>query len=81
MEGIVGYRINRMLQFKYTWTKNTTLVISSDGMGRYAQQIKELNGCLPALAAAVLYRDFAYRTDDTTIVVVRNASDNNASIN
>lgn len=79
MEGIVGYKISRLRQFKYPWTENTTLVISSDGIGRYAEQISKLHDCRPVLAAAILYRDFARRTDDATIVVIRNLRDDSVS--
>jgi anti-sigma regulatory factor (Ser/Thr protein kinase) len=71
--GIVGHECRKIQTFSYPWSKESVLVLYSDGLltrwtlARYPA----LRGRDPALIAAVLYRDFARGRDDVTVVVGR----------
>lgn len=74
--GVVGDQMRRVQEFTYPCPAGALLVLHSDGvterwdLDRYAAA----RGRDPALLAALLYRDFARRTDDATVVVARAAA-------
>jgi anti-sigma regulatory factor (Ser/Thr protein kinase) len=73
MNGIVGQGLVKFREFLYPFDPGALLVMSSDGLGsRWApDRYPGLYSRHPALVAAVLYRDHARGTDDTTVVVAR----------
>jgi anti-sigma regulatory factor (Ser/Thr protein kinase) len=74
--GTLGHRASRFHGFTYPWSANAVVVLHSDGLssrwdlGAYPG----LAGRHPMLIAGVLYRDFARRTDDASVVVLREAA-------
>jgi hypothetical protein len=73
MNGTVGHSIGRIQQFPYPWENDPCLIMHSDGLGTKwnLENYPGLSSCHPALLAGVLFRDFARKRDDTTIVVSR----------
>ncbi|MEM5314600.1 ATP-binding protein [Paraburkholderia sp. JHI869] len=71
--GIVGHTMRGIQEFELTWGENALLVLHSDGIGtRWDLAAWPGLANQPAVViAAVLYRDFARRRDDATVVVVR----------
>lgn len=71
--GIVGHTMRGTQEFELTWGENALLVLHSDGIGtRWDLAAWPGLANQPAVViAAVLYRDFARRRDDATVVVVR----------
>lgn len=75
IEGTVGYNVRSFRQHEYAWHRDSTLVMNSDGLST-RWSLAKLPGLLnkhPALAAAVLHRDFSRNSDDSTVVVARAA--------
>lgn len=74
--GIVGHECRKIQTFSYPWSKESVLVLFSDGLQtRWTlDRYPALRGRDPALLAAVLYRDFARGRDDVTVVVGREAA-------
>jgi anti-sigma regulatory factor (Ser/Thr protein kinase) len=71
--GIVGHQIRKVQEFTYDWPEGALLVLHSDGLterwdlDRYPGLVtRDLS-----LVAGILYRDFARRTDDATVLVAR----------
>ena len=73
MNGTVGHSIGRIQQFSYPWEKDASLIMHSDGLGTRwnLENYPGLSSRHPALLAGVLFRDFARKRDDATIVVSR----------
>jgi len=73
--GIVGHECRKIQTFTYPWTRESVLVLFSDGLqSRWTlDRYPALRGRDPALLAAVLYRDFARGRDDVTVVAGRGA--------
>jgi anti-sigma regulatory factor (Ser/Thr protein kinase) len=73
MNGTVGHTIGRIQQFSYPWDKDAALIMHSDGVSTRwnVEHYKGLTSRHPALLAGVLFRDFARKHDDATIVVSR----------
>jgi hypothetical protein len=71
--GIVGHTMRGTQEFELTWGENALLILHSDGIGtRWDLAAWPGLANQPAtVIAAVLYRDFARRRDDATVVVVR----------
>ncbi|MCP3713310.1 ATP-binding protein [Paraburkholderia sp. CNPSo 3274] len=71
--GIVGHTMRGTQELELTWGENALLVLHSDGIGtRWDLAAWPGLANQPAVViAAVLYRDFARRRDDATVVVVR----------
>ncbi|QGZ65861.1 ATP-binding protein [Paraburkholderia acidisoli] len=71
--GIVGHTMRGTQEFELTWSANALLILHSDGIGtRWDLSAWPGLANQPAVViAAVLYRDFARRRDDATVVVVR----------
>lgn len=71
--GIVGHTMRDVQEFEVEWTRDALVVLCSDGIGT-RWDLSAYPGLLlqPAvMIAAVLYRDFARRRDDATVVVVK----------
>lgn len=74
--GIAGHQARKIQPFTQAWDKGARLILHSDGLetrwnldaypGLYHRH--------PSLIAGVLYRDFARKSDDVTIVVVSSGS-------
>jgi anti-sigma regulatory factor (Ser/Thr protein kinase) len=71
--GIVGHTMRGTQEFELTWSESALLVLHSDGIGTRWDLAAwpGLANQPAAVIAAVLYRDFARRRDDATVVVVR----------
>ena len=70
--GIMGSVVGRPQGFEYDWAEGDMLVMHSDGIqSRWTlERTPGITTRDPALAAAVLYRDFARGRDDLTVAVV-----------
>jgi anti-sigma regulatory factor (Ser/Thr protein kinase) len=71
--GIVGHVMPSIQEFIYPCSRNTLIVLHSDGLAinwnlRAYPGLAEKH---PAIVAAVLYRDFTRGRDDVTVVVAR----------
>ena len=75
VNGTAGHQSQRIREFPYPWPLNGMLVMHSDGLS--SQTGLEAHAGLalrdPSLIAGVLYRDFARRNDDATVVVAKSA--------
>jgi hypothetical protein len=74
--GTLGHDVRKIQEFSYPWPRGAVLVMHSDGLTS-KWGFEAYPGLIqrdPALVAAVLYRDFQRGNDDTTVVVVREAS-------
>jgi anti-sigma regulatory factor (Ser/Thr protein kinase) len=71
--GIVGHTMRDSQEFEVPWTRDALLILHSDGIGtRWDLSAYPGLHLQPAvMIAAVLYRDFARRRDDATVVVVK----------
>jgi anti-sigma regulatory factor (Ser/Thr protein kinase) len=71
--GIVGHTMRDAQEFEVPWTRNAMLILHSDGIGtRWDLSAYPGLQLQPSvMIAAVLYRDFARRRDDATVVVVK----------
>jgi anti-sigma regulatory factor (Ser/Thr protein kinase) len=74
-DGVIGHQYRKVKEFTYHWSKESVLVMHSDGLGS-RWDLKQYPGLLtkhPSLIAGVLYRDFARNYDDITVVVMNGA--------
>lgn len=76
MNGTVGFEMRRVQEFTQPLEVGSVLVMHSDGINTRwrLDQYPGLRPRHPALAAAVLYRDFLRGRDDATVVVARRAA-------
>jgi len=74
--GTAGYDARRLHEYAYPWPAGATLVLHTDGLvsNWTLDRHPGLVARHPMLVAGVLYRDFARGRDDTTAVVLREAS-------
>jgi len=74
--GTLGHQALRMQEFRYSWPEDALVVLHSDGLSARwdLASYPGLAGRHPMVIAAVLYRDHARRTDDASIVVLREAA-------
>jgi anti-sigma regulatory factor (Ser/Thr protein kinase) len=74
LPGTAGHEVRTIRSFEYAWPNDgTLLVMHSDGIATH-WDLASYPGLAvhhPALVAGLLYRDFARRRDDATIVVAR----------
>jgi anti-sigma regulatory factor (Ser/Thr protein kinase) len=71
--GIAGHQARKIQPFTQAWQKGALLILHSDGLGT-RWNLDTYPGLLhrhPSLIAGVLYRDFARKSDDATVVVVK----------
>jgi anti-sigma regulatory factor (Ser/Thr protein kinase) len=73
--GTLGHQATRIHGFTYPWSARAMLVLHSDGLSTRSdlEAYPGLAERHPMLVAAVLYRDFGRRTDDASVVVLREA--------
>ena len=73
--GTLGHRVERVQEFTYPFPERALLVIHSDGLSARwdLSAYPGLASRHAMVVAGVLYRDFARRTDDASVVVVREA--------
>jgi anti-sigma regulatory factor (Ser/Thr protein kinase) len=74
--GTAGHNASKIAEYSYPWPEHAVLVMHSDGVASL-RDLEPYPGLLqrdPSLVAGVLYRDFARRRDDASIVVIRGAS-------
>ena len=71
--GIAGHVARKIDEYSYPWPPRGMLVVHSDGVAtlRDLDRYAGLWTRDPGLVAGVLYRDFARRRDDATVVVAR----------
>ena len=62
-----------MREFSYAWPADGILLMHSDGLSTSTGLESHASLAMrdPSLIAGVLYRDFARRNDDATVVVVK----------
>jgi anti-sigma regulatory factor (Ser/Thr protein kinase) len=74
--GTLGHQTHRVQEFRYQWPERALIVLHSDGLSARwdLASYPGLVGRHPMVIAAVLYRDHARRTDDASIVVLREAA-------
>jgi hypothetical protein len=71
--GTAGHNAQRIAEYTYPWPSRGVLIMHSDGVASL-RDLDPYPGLLhrdPGLVAGVLYRDFARRRDDATVVVAR----------
>ena len=71
--GIVGHAVRSVQEFVYPCSRNTLIVLHSDGLATnwHLQAYPGLAEKHPGIVAAILYRDFTRGRDDVTVVVAR----------
>lgn len=72
--GIVGSNVRKIQELSFPWTRDSILVVHSDGLGTRWDlgSYPDLEHRHPALIAAILYRDHVRPRDDATVVVLTN---------
>ena len=71
--GIVGHEMRKVQEVSVPWSSGSVLVMASDGL-QTSWKLDRYPGLAsrdPALAAAVLYRDYTRGRDDVTVLVAR----------
>ena len=73
LSGIVGHDVRRVQEFGATYESADSLIMFSDGIATRwrLDQYPGVRPRHPALAAALVYRDFARPRDDATILIAR----------
>jgi anti-sigma regulatory factor (Ser/Thr protein kinase) len=74
--GIAGHNMKRITDFLFSWLKDDTLILHSDGLqSRWnLNQNPGYAGLMehhPSLVAGVLFRDFRRTNDDCTVVTIK----------
>ena len=71
--GTAGHVASRIIEFNYPVPRQSTLVLSSDGLGSHwdLDRYPGLRTRHPSVIAGILYRDFSRRHDDVTVVVAK----------
>jgi anti-sigma regulatory factor (Ser/Thr protein kinase) len=74
--GTLGPQAGRIHGFTYPWSAGSVLILHSDGLSARSNLDDHpgLASRHPMLVAVVLYRDYARRTDDASVVVLREAA-------
>lgn len=75
--GIVGSRVGSLKEIDYSWSKDSMLIMHSDGLktGWNLTDYFGLESRHPSIIAAVLMRDFARPNDDAVVLVARSGRD------
>lgn len=71
--GTAGVEARRVQEFGFPWDPGSVLVLSSDGINTHfrLEKAQGLAARHAAVIAAVAFRDFRRKTDDATVVVVK----------
>jgi anti-sigma regulatory factor (Ser/Thr protein kinase) len=74
--GTLGLQVRRFEDYSYPWSAETLLVMHTDGLGSHWSLTKYpgIYARHPAIAAALLYRDFSRQRDDVTVFIAREAA-------
>mgnify|MGYP002381411589 CR=1 FL=1 len=73
VNGIVGHRMERVREFRYPWSADSTLVMNSDGL-KSRWSLYDYPGLAvrsASLIAATLFHNLVRRTDDASVAVFR----------
>jgi hypothetical protein len=71
--GTVGHSVRKVDEFAYPWPKDAVLIEHTDGLATQ-WEVERYPGLLarsPSLIAGVLYRDYARKRDDVTVLAAR----------
>jgi len=71
--GTVGHSVRKVDEFAYPWPKGAVLLEHTDGLTTQ-WDVERYPGLLarsPSLISAVLYRDYARKRDDVTVLAAR----------
>lgn len=73
--GILGHQARKIHEFSYPFPEDALCILHSDGLATRWRltDYPGLERSHPALVAAVLYRDYSRRRDDTAVIAVRRA--------
>lgn len=80
--GTVGHVMRKVQEFSYDWSEDSTLVMHSDGLTT-RWRLDAYPGLVrrdPALLAGVLFRDAARGRDDASVLVVREALEEDGAL-
>ena len=74
--GTLGHQARVFREYSYPWSKDSLLVMYSDGLGTHwsLADYPGLHLRHPGVIASVLYRDFNRGRDDVTVVVAKEAA-------
>ena len=73
MHGIAGHEMREVREFAYPWSRESTLIMHSDGLGTRwdLDTYPALLTRDPVLVAGILWKDHRRPNDDSTVVVAR----------
>jgi hypothetical protein len=73
MHGIAGHEIREVREFDYPWSRQSSLIMHSDGIGTRwdLDTYPALLARDPVLVAGILWKDHRRQNDDSTVVVAR----------
>lgn len=73
MHGIAGHEMREVREFDYPWSRESTLIMHSDGLGTRwdLDTYPALLPRDPVLIAGILWKDHRRPNDDSTVVVAR----------
>jgi hypothetical protein len=73
--GTAGHQARKIVEFTYPWEPGCLLLMHSDGLQTHwsLDPYPGLRERHPSLIAGVLYRDYARKRDDVTVIVAREA--------
>ena len=73
MHGIAGHEMREVREFVYPWSRESLLIMHSDGLGTRwdLDAYPALLTRDPALIAGLLWKDHRRQNDDSTVVVAR----------
>jgi anti-sigma regulatory factor (Ser/Thr protein kinase) len=73
LNGTLGYESRKIMEFKFPWANESSLIMHSDGLSsRASDELDHLETTSPSLIAASLYFRQTKSTDDATVLVVSN---------
>ena len=81
--GTVGHQLHKVQEFSFPWTKQSMLIMHSDGLNT-RWDLKPYPGIWsrhPALMAGLLFRDYSRERDDITVLVAKNREDASVACN
>jgi anti-sigma regulatory factor (Ser/Thr protein kinase) len=76
LNGTLGYEAQKITEFRFPWTPTSTLIMHSDGLSSRItdeETLNGINGDSAAVVAATLYLRQSKKTDDATVLVVKQA--------
>ncbi|MBX9721428.1 MAG: SpoIIE family protein phosphatase [Candidatus Obscuribacterales bacterium] len=76
LNGTLGYEAQKITEFRFPWARTSTLIMHSDGLSSRYTDYETLSGNnaeSAAVVAATLYLRQSKKTDDATVLVVKQA--------